>query len=67
MSNSKSIWQKIIKDAQDRGCFFDANDDKDLSNAIIKAIIENDDAENLSKMDSMHISRPRFQVLTIRQ
>lgn len=67
MSNSKSIWQKIIKDAQDRGCFFDANDDKDLSNAIIKAIIEHDDAENLSKMDSMHISRPRFQVLTIRQ
>lgn len=67
LSNSKSIWQKIIKDAQDRGCFFDANDDKDLSNAIIKAIIEHDDAENLSKMDSMHISRPRFQVLTIRQ
>ncbi|EEC77853.1 hypothetical protein OsI_17109 [Oryza sativa Indica Group] len=61
LSNSKSIWQKIIKDAQDRGCFFDANDDKDLSNAIIKAIIEHDDAENLSKMDSMHISRPRNQ------
>uniref|UniRef100_A0A0E0KUC3 DNA2/NAM7 helicase-like C-terminal domain-containing protein n=1 Tax=Oryza punctata TaxID=4537 RepID=A0A0E0KUC3_ORYPU len=61
LSNSKSIWQKMIKDAQDRGCFFDANDDKDLSNAIIKAIIELDDAENLLKMDSMHISRPRNQ------
>uniref|UniRef100_A0A0E0DHM3 UvrD-like helicase ATP-binding domain-containing protein n=1 Tax=Oryza meridionalis TaxID=40149 RepID=A0A0E0DHM3_9ORYZ len=65
LSNSKSIWQKIIKDAQDRGCFFDANDDKDLSNAIIKAIIEHDDAENLLKMDSMHISRPRNQGQTI--
>uniref|UniRef100_A0A0D9W8K8 UvrD-like helicase ATP-binding domain-containing protein n=1 Tax=Leersia perrieri TaxID=77586 RepID=A0A0D9W8K8_9ORYZ len=62
---NKSIWQKIVKDAQDRGCFFDANDDKDLSNAIIKAIIELDDMENITKMDSMHISRPRFQVKRI--
>lgn len=63
MSNSKSVWQKIIKDAQDRSCYFDANDDKDLSNTVIKAIIELDDAENLVKMDSMHISRPRLKVL----
>ncbi|KAG2574241.1 hypothetical protein PVAP13_7KG314700 [Panicum virgatum] len=46
LSSSNSVWQKIIKDVQDRGCFFDVNDDKDLSNAIVKAIIEQDDAEN---------------------
>jgi senataxin len=63
LSNSKSVWQKIVSDARVRGCYFDANEDKDLSNAVMKAIIELDDAENLVKMDSLHISRPRFQVL----
>jgi senataxin len=63
LSNSKSVWQKIVKDAHDRGCYFDASEDKDLSNAVIKAVIELDDADNLVKMDSLHISRPRFQVL----
>ncbi|XP_047063773.1 helicase sen1-like [Lolium rigidum] len=62
LSNSKSVWQKIVKDAQDRGCYFDASEDKDLSNAVIRAVIELDDAENLVKMDSLHISRPRIQV-----
>lgn len=61
MSNSRSVWQKIVKDAYDRGCYFDASDDKDLSNAVINAVIELDAADNLVKMDSLHISRPRFQ------
>ena len=65
MSNSKSVWQEIVKDARDRGCYFEASDDKDLSNAVVTAIIELDDAENLVRMDSLHISRPRsqFQVM----
>uniref|UniRef100_A0A453CKM7 DNA2/NAM7 helicase-like C-terminal domain-containing protein n=1 Tax=Aegilops tauschii subsp. strangulata TaxID=200361 RepID=A0A453CKM7_AEGTS len=58
LSNSKSVWQKIVKDARDRGCYFDASEDKDLSNAVVKAIIEFDDAENLVRMDSLHISKP---------
>lgn len=56
MSNSKSVWQKIVKDARDRGCYFEASDDEDLSNAVAKAIIELDDAENLVRMDSLHIA-----------
>ncbi|CAM0903211.1 unnamed protein product [Alopecurus aequalis] len=57
LSNSRSVWQKIVNDARDRGCYFDVNKDKDLSNAVIKAMIELDDAKKLVKMDS----RPRFQ------
>jgi senataxin len=64
LSNSRSVWQKIVTDAHHRGCYFDASEDKDLSNAVIKAVVELDDAENLVKMDSLHISRPRFQVLS---
>ncbi|RCV07802.1 hypothetical protein SETIT_1G274700v2 [Setaria italica] len=54
----KTIWREIVADAKDRGCFFDAKDDKDLSNAIIKAANE---VENLLKLDSLRIgsgSRP---------
>uniref|UniRef100_A0A8R7PHY4 Helicase MAGATAMA 3 n=3 Tax=Triticum TaxID=4564 RepID=A0A8R7PHY4_TRIUA len=63
LSNSKSVWQKIVKDAQDRDCYFDADEDKDLSNAVFKAVIELDDADNLvEKMDSLDIGKPRSQV-----
>ena len=62
MSSSKSVWQKIVKDARDRGCYFEASDDGDLSNAVVKAIIEQDDADNLVRMESLHISRPRSQL-----
>jgi senataxin len=51
-----------VTDAHHRGCYFDDSQDKDLSNAVIKAVLELDDAENLVKMDSLHISRPRVQV-----
>ncbi|KAM0832854.1 hypothetical protein ACQ4PT_064635 [Festuca glaucescens] len=61
LSNSKSVWQKIVNDARDRGCYFDASEDEDLSNAVIKAVSELDDAENFVKMDPLHVSRPRFQ------
>ncbi|CAL5025811.1 unnamed protein product [Urochloa decumbens] len=61
LSSSNSVWQKLVKNAQARGCYFDVNDDKDLSNAVAKAIIELDDAENSMNMESLHISRPRFQ------
>ncbi|CAN6240616.1 unnamed protein product [Urochloa humidicola] len=61
LANSRSVWQKIVKDALARGCLFDASDNKDLSNALVNAIIELDDSENLARMDSLHISTPTFQ------
>ena len=38
LSNSNSVWQKIIMDTWDRGCFFSVNDDRDLPNAIFQPI-----------------------------
>ncbi|CAO2043451.1 unnamed protein product [Urochloa humidicola] len=38
LSNSNSVWQKIVKDSWDRGCFFNVNDDKELPNAIFEPI-----------------------------
>jgi senataxin len=58
--SSKTVWRKIVADAKERGCFFSANDDQDLSGAIIKAVIELDEVESLLNMDNLRIggSRP---------
>ena len=49
--SSKTVWQKIVADAKERGCFFDANDDQDLSGAIVKAVIELDEVESALSME----------------
>ena len=60
LAGGKTIWREIVADAKNRSCFFEAKDDKDLSNAIIKAVIELDEEENLLKLDGLRIggSRP---------
>ncbi|KAG8071881.1 hypothetical protein GUJ93_ZPchr0006g42394 [Zizania palustris] len=59
LASSKTIWQKIVADAMDRGCLFDATKDKDLSTAIINAVVELDEVDELLKMDSLRISSSR--------
>ena len=44
-----------MADAKDRGRFFDAKDDEDLSNAVIKAAIDLDQVESLLKFDGLRI------------
>lgn len=66
LAGGKTIWREIVADAKERGCFYDAKDDKDLSNAIIKAVIELDEVESLLKMDGLRIggSRPGVWLVT---
>ncbi|CAL4884707.1 unnamed protein product [Urochloa decumbens] len=56
LASAKTIWRQIVADAKERGRFFDAKDDSDLSNAIIKAAIELDQVENLLKFDGLRIT-----------
>ncbi|XP_020084770.1 LOW QUALITY PROTEIN: uncharacterized protein LOC109707703 [Ananas comosus] len=59
LTKSESIWQKLVDDAKNRGCFFNAYESQDLADAVIKAFAELDELDNLLNMDSPHISRPR--------
>ncbi|KAG6592248.1 hypothetical protein SDJN03_14594, partial [Cucurbita argyrosperma subsp. sororia] len=34
LSNSDSIWEELVFDAKNRGCFFQADEDKDLANVL---------------------------------
>ncbi|KAF6175169.1 hypothetical protein GIB67_022850 [Kingdonia uniflora] len=45
--NSGSVWKKLVIDTKDRGCFFNANDDKGLSKTIINSVIELDQLDDL--------------------
>ncbi|KAF3329535.1 helicase SEN1-like protein [Carex littledalei] len=57
LSKSESVWQKIVSDAKNRDCLFKSEDDKELNNAIIRAVIEQDELE--THFDSLHISGPK--------
>ncbi|KAJ3708112.1 hypothetical protein LUZ61_011817 [Rhynchospora tenuis] len=59
LSKSDSVWQKIVFDAKNRSCLFKSEDDKDLQNAIIRAVIEQDELEDIINFDSLHISSPK--------
>ncbi|KAF8765352.1 hypothetical protein HU200_008494 [Digitaria exilis] len=62
LASGKTIWRQIVADAKERGCFFDAKDDKDLCNAIIKAAIELDEVDSLLKLDGLRIGGSRSGV-----
>jgi senataxin len=68
LSNSNSVWQKIVKDTWDRGCFFNVNDDKELPNAIFEPTAEFDDAGHSTTVEPHGQIMPELPVSdTIRQ
>lgn len=40
LMNSKSVWRNLIQDAKERSCFYNAEEDKSLAQAIASAKIE---------------------------
>ncbi|KAI8540975.1 hypothetical protein RHMOL_Rhmol08G0027100 [Rhododendron molle] len=60
--NSGSIWKKLVVDAQARSCFYDANDDKDLSQAIAGALVELNELDALRITDSQRYPNTRWKM-----
>ncbi|CAI9110339.1 OLC1v1010345C1 [Oldenlandia corymbosa var. corymbosa] len=46
LTNSGSVWKKLVLDAKDRGCFYNARDDYKLARAISRALLEVDSCSN---------------------
>lgn len=49
LGNSNSEWESVVSNAKDRQCYFNAEEDKDLADAIIgvkKVLLELDDLLN---------------------
>ncbi|XP_057501171.1 uncharacterized protein LOC130785117 [Actinidia eriantha] len=60
--NSGSVWKKLVLDAQARGCFYNANDDKNLAQAVEGALVELNQLDTLLKTDSLLFSNTRWKV-----
>ena len=65
LTNSNSIWSELICDAQERGCFFTADEDSDISKTILDVKKELDQLEDLLNGDSLLFNRQRWKVILI--
>ncbi|XP_028054794.1 probable helicase MAGATAMA 3 isoform X2 [Camellia sinensis] len=59
--NSGSVWKKLVVDAKARGCFYDANDDKNLAQAVGGALVELNQLDILLKPGSFLFSNTRWK------
>ncbi|KVI08679.1 hypothetical protein Ccrd_012940 [Cynara cardunculus var. scolymus] len=60
--NSGSIWKNLVVDAKDRGCFFNASEDKNLAQAVLGAFIELRQYDSIFNMDSFLFTDAKWQV-----
>ncbi|KAM0946836.1 putative DNA helicase [Dioscorea sansibarensis] len=56
LTSSGTVWSKLVRDANKRGCFFNAQEDKGIMDAIIKHFTEIGQLGDLVNIDSLSIS-----------
>ncbi|KAK8669288.1 hypothetical protein V6N13_106723 [Hibiscus sabdariffa] len=59
---SDSVWTKLVTDAKRRGCFFNADEDKHLAEAVVTALIELEQFNTLLTTDSPLFKHARWRV-----
>jgi hypothetical protein len=59
---SGSIWKKLVLDAKERGCFYEANEDKSLAQAITAALVELEELDILLNNDSLLYKEAKLKV-----
>ncbi|KAF7151329.1 hypothetical protein RHSIM_Rhsim02G0186700 [Rhododendron simsii] len=60
--NSGSVWKELVVDAKARDCFYDANDDKNLAQAVAGALVELNQLDTLLVTDSPLFRNMRWKV-----
>ncbi|XVF83267.1 hypothetical protein PTKIN_Ptkin16aG0472600 [Pterospermum kingtungense] len=61
-TKSDSIWKKLVADAKKRGCFFNAEEDKNLAEAVVTALIDLKQFDTLLCMYSLQFKETRWRV-----
>ncbi|KAL6959710.1 hypothetical protein U1Q18_039863 [Sarracenia purpurea var. burkii] len=62
LTKSGSVWKKLVLDAEARGCFYNANDDKNLAQAVAGALVELNLLDPLLEIDSPLFKHARWKV-----
>ncbi|XP_047333629.1 uncharacterized protein LOC124937410 [Impatiens glandulifera] len=60
--NSGTIWRNLVMDAKSRGCYYNASDDDNLSQAIYCSLIELDQLHLLLNSDSLLFKEAKWKV-----
>ncbi|KAB1211384.1 putative ATP-dependent helicase C29A10.10c [Morella rubra] len=60
--NSDSVWKKVILDAKQRECFYNAHEDKNLARAIAAALVELNQFDTLLCDESFLFREARWKV-----
>lgn len=64
LTRSESVWEDLVNDAKARGCFFNADDDKEFAKAILETKKELDQLEELLNPGSIIFRNQRWKVNT---
>lgn len=62
LNNSGSVWTELVIDAKKRGCFYNADEDKDLAKAITAALVKQGQMGILLRNDSFLFRKNRWKV-----
>ncbi|KAJ0703693.1 putative P-loop containing nucleoside triphosphate hydrolase, DNA2/NAM7 helicase, helicase [Helianthus annuus] len=60
--NSGTIWKHLVVDAKNRGCFYNASEDRNLVQAAWSALVELGQLDKLFNTDSLLSSEAKWQV-----
>ncbi|KAI3794405.1 hypothetical protein L1987_37036 [Smallanthus sonchifolius] len=60
--NSGTIWKQLVIDAKNRGCFYNASEDKNLAQAATNALVEHGQLDSLLNTDSLLFKEAKWQV-----
>ncbi|CAK7338866.1 unnamed protein product [Dovyalis caffra] len=61
---SDSVWKNLVNDAKDRQCFYNAEEDKNLAQAITSSLIELCQHDVLLQTDSLLFQNARWKMAT---
>ena len=62
LDESGAVWMELVIDAKSRGCFFDADEDDSLAQAMTDAMVEHDQIHILLANDSFLFRKARWKV-----
>ncbi|KAL8200305.1 hypothetical protein R6Q57_011644 [Mikania cordata] len=62
MIKSGSVWNALVNDTENRGCVFDAHEDKSLAQVMVNAMVELTDYFSLLKTDSILFKHSKWKV-----
>ncbi|PIA63241.1 hypothetical protein AQUCO_00200927v1 [Aquilegia coerulea] len=61
LRSSNSVWKKLVLDAQNRGCYFDVDEDETLLKTLKESMIKLDQLEDFLNTDSILFKSARWK------